>query len=152
MLQDPTLPLMLNAMEVIHLTDSIKNGDVAEGLPEKDAYVPLARGLLLLFGSAYRELVRAGAPPEPGPVFLEVTQEQAWLLRTKVRTSDLGYDGVTNIGAGLLIKLYALLLEFNADVPELFAAAGKTLEDQDFSPETRAKLETYLYRSYTEGI
>lgn len=148
-MQDPTLPLELNGMEVIYLTDSVKNSDVAEGLPEKDAYVPLARALLLLLGSAYRELVRPGVPPLEGPVSIEINQEQAWLLRTKVRTSDVGYDGMTNIGAGLLIKLYALILEFNADIPELFA--GRALEDQEFSPETRDRLQTYLYRQYTEG-
>lgn len=111
---DPTRPLELTGLEVVFLTDAISNRDVAEGLPDKDAYYPLARQTLLLLGSTYCELVSADGILN-GPVTLYVTQEMAWLLRGKVKTGDVGVDGVV-LGHGLLCKLYELLLAFNADV------------------------------------
>ena len=113
-----TLPLQLKALEVIHLSDAIANDDVAKGLPERDAYVPLARQALLLLGSAYRELVGPEGYSD-GSVVLQVTEEQAWLLRSKIRTQDLGMDNKTNIGIPLLLKLYDLLLQFNSELPDI---------------------------------
>lgn len=123
MLEQPTLPLTLSGLEVVFLCDAILNDDVAKGLPDRDSYYPLARSALLLLGSAYVELVdETGIAP--GPVTLQVTEEAAWLLRSKVRTGDLAIDGKTNIGVSLLLKLYGILLQFNADVAGLPVVGG----------------------------
>ena len=53
----PTLPIVLSGLEVIHLSDSIAADDHAKGLPERDAYVPLARQALLLLGAAFRAAI-----------------------------------------------------------------------------------------------
>ena len=108
-----TRPLQLSGLEVIHLSDSIANDDLAKGLPERDAYVPLARQALLLLGSAYRELILPEGIQE-GQVTLQISEEQAWLFRSKTRTGDLAIDGKTNIGIPLLLKLYEILSSFNS--------------------------------------
>ena len=119
--EKPKLPISLYGVEVVYLTDSITNKDVAEGLPDKDAYVPLARETLLLLSSAYCELVKDGPADQGGgiligPVTLHLTEEMTWLLRGKVKTGDVAIDGKTNIGVGLLLKLYGLLQQFNSDL------------------------------------
>jgi hypothetical protein len=111
----PTLEIELSGLEVIHLSDSIANDEVAKGLPERDAYVPLARQTLLLLGSAYRELIFPQGVSS-GTVCIQVSEEQAWLFRSKVRTGDLAIDGKTNIGIPLLLKLYELLARFNSEL------------------------------------
>ena len=80
--------ITLTGLEIVYLCDSIANKDIAEGLPDKDAFVPLARGALLKLGSAYRELVAVDGIA-PGPVMVAITEEEAWLMRSKVRTGDL---------------------------------------------------------------
>lgn len=73
-------PCLLTGLEVVFLTDSIANSDLAQGLPDADAKIPVARDALLLLGSAYIEVVSEAAI-EAGPVLLEVTEEQCWLFR-----------------------------------------------------------------------
>lgn len=104
-------PCLLTGLEVVFLTDSIANSDLAQGLPDADAKIPVARDALLLLGSAYIEVVSEAAI-EAGPVLLEVTEEQCWLFRSKVRTGSVAIDGKTIIGPALLCKLFALLLRF----------------------------------------
>jgi len=106
------MPLELSGLEVVFLTDSIRNADAAEGRAS-EGYVPLAREVLLLLGSAYCALV-TDAFIEAGPAVLQVTEEQAWLLRGKVRTGDMAIDGKTIIGPRLLRKLYTLLGAFTS--------------------------------------
>jgi hypothetical protein len=127
----PKLPLALTGLEVVYLTDGIDNDDLAEGLPGRETYVPVAREALLLLGSAYREVV-APTGILPGPLTLYVTQEQAWLFRSKVKTGDVAIDK-SNIGIGLLLKLYELLLEFNADLGDVRVAPvrDRELDEQD---------------------
>jgi hypothetical protein len=128
-----TRELSLTGLEVVFLTDSISNRDLAEGLPERDAYVPLARQALLLLGSAYRELVSTDGI-NSGPVTLQVTEEVAWLLRGKVRTGDVGIDGTTNVGVPLLLKLYEILNGFNSEVgglPPVSAHEGPGVSELD---------------------
>src|SRR3990167_10965657 len=130
-METPTLPITLTGLETVFLADSVANKDLAEGLPDQDAYVPLARQALLLLGGAYRELVTAEGIA-PGPVTLQVTEEVAWLLRSKVRTGDLAIDGKTNIGVPLLLKLYDLLNAFNADLsglPPVGPPEGEAMTD-----------------------
>ena len=115
MITRPTLELELSGLEVIHLSDSIANDEIAKGLPERDTYVPLARATLLLLGSAYRELIFPEGVSD-GLVHIQITEEQAWLFRSKVRTGDMAIDGKTNIGIPLLRKLYELLTCFNSEL------------------------------------
>ena len=111
----PTLPIVLSGLEVIHLSDSIAADDHAKGLPERDAYVPLARQALLLLGSAYRELVQPVGISD-GLVEIHITEELAWLFRSKTRTGDLAIDNKTNVGIPLLLKLYEMLACFNSEL------------------------------------
>lgn len=115
-MESKKLPLELTGMEVVHLTDSIRNTDYADAPQGKEEFVRDSRSLLLLLGSLYSELVHANVTAEDGPRTILVSEEEAWLLRTKVKTTDVGLDGKTFIGAGLLLKLYALILEFANDV------------------------------------
>jgi hypothetical protein len=124
--------LTLTGLEVVFLTDSISNKDIAEGLPDRDAYVALGREAILLLGSAYRELVSPEGVQE-GPVTLQVNEEVAWLLRSKVRTGDLAIDGKTNIGIPLLLKLFEVLNSFTAALDGPFS----TDEEPEISERDR---------------
>ena len=144
----PTLPLALTGLEVVFLCDSIGNPDKAEGLDDRDAYVPLAREALLLLGSAYIEVV-GDAAVAPGPVTLHVSEEVAWLLRGKVKTGSIGIDGTTVIGPGLLRKLYGLLLDFNNAVAGLPAVTAK---DRELAPAERQLLAALKEERDARGI
>lgn len=100
-----TLPLLLGAVEVICLADAVRNEDC-------DGDRPIGKALLLKLGSAYLELVGEHDLDSQTRVSVGVTEPETWLLRSKVQTGTVGIDK-TVIGAGLLRKLYALLLEFN---------------------------------------
>ena len=113
-MEEEKLLIELTGMEVVYLVDSISNGDIAQGLPDREAYKPVAREALLLLGSAYKELV-APAGILPGPVPLMITEEQAWLFRSKVKTGDVDLSGA-NLGVALLLKLYDLLCRFNSGI------------------------------------
>jgi len=115
--QDKKLPLHLSGLEVVHLTDAIRNTDFADAAPGKEPFVSVSRDLLRSLGSCYLELVHLNTTVEDGPVTIYVSEDEAWVLRTKAKTTDVGLDGKTFIGAGLLIKLYALILDFTN--PEL---------------------------------
>jgi len=109
------LPLTLNALEVCFLTDSINNRDLEEGR-EDARQQPLARQTLLLLGGAYLELVQEEKEPDENlTVTLQISEEIAWLLRSKVKSGDVGFGGQM-IGVGLLRKLYDLILQFNSGV------------------------------------
>ena len=138
----PTLPIVLSGFEVIHLSDSIAADDHAKGLPERDAYVPLARQALLLLGSAYRELVQPVGVSD-GLVSIHITEELAWLFRAKTRTGDLAIDNKTNVGIPLLLKLYEMLASFNS---ELDLAVG-FVEEPAVSDEARAYLHELKEKS-----
>ena len=113
----PALPLTLTGVEVVHLADSLNEWTASlvdgDGLTTYQRYLPLVRSALLQLGSAYVELVTMAAI-EVGPVDVHITEEMAWLLRSKVRSGDIAIDGKTQIGHVLLIKLYYLLLQFNS--------------------------------------
>lgn len=126
-MEEPRLPLILTPYEIIHLTDAISNKDVAEGLPDRDAYVPVAREALLLLGSIYKQIVTPDGKiqteyaeiegEQPGPLAVQfmVTLEQAWLFRSKVKTGDLGLDRQI-IGGPLLAKIYDVICRFHLGI------------------------------------
>jgi hypothetical protein len=147
-METPTRPLTLSGLEVVYLTDSVRNKDTAEGLPDREAYVPVGREALLLLGSAYGELVSSEGV-NPGPVTLQVSEEIAWLLRDKVRTGDLAIDGQTNVGISLLLKLFEVLNSFTADVPGL--PPMSTHEDREFSAADRQYLSLLKEGSNARG-
>ena len=130
---DNTKPLSLTGMEVVFLSDLISGDSEADELP-KHKYV--CRQLLLLLGSAYLELVdRDGI--SVGPVDLCVTEEMGWIMHSRTNTGDMGIDGKTNIGVGLLLKLYTLLEAFNNEVAG-FPVGG---EDEDMDEMKRYTLK-----------
>jgi len=130
-MEEKKLPLTLTGLEVVYLTDAVGNGDVAQGLPgETQApYVPVGRELVLLLAGPYNEVCFLDGV-RPGPCQIMVTLEQVWLMRSKVRTSDLDLLG-QNIGVVLSRKLYELLLRFHSGVDDAFDVAQT--EDQDFT-------------------
>ena len=111
---DPTACLTLSGLETVFLSDALRNGITVKAIEDELSCV---RPLLLNLGSAYRELVT----PKPdgikaGPISIEVTEQQCWLMRALVRTGDLGIDGKTNVGVPLLLKLYGLLLQLESGI------------------------------------
>ncbi len=134
-------PCLLTGLEVVFLTDSITNSDLAQGLPDADAKIPVARDALLLLGSAYIEVVSETAI-EPGPVLLEITEEQCWLFRSKVRTGSVAIDGKTIIGPVLLCKLFALLLRFKY---------GEDADDDDPSSEAGLEIDSVVLKLQLEA-
>ena len=120
---EPTGSLTLSGLEVVYLSDALRNGDGVKAIEDE---VACLRPLLLNLASAYRELVTPDSKDvagnvvkggfDEGPVSIQVTEAQAWLMRAKVRTGDLAIDGKTVLGVALLTKLYALLLEMESGV------------------------------------
>src|SRR3990167_2200255 len=146
LIDTPHLPLALTGREVVFLCDRIANKDYAEGLEDKERYIPLARKALLLLGSAYVEVVKPDKIEYDARVTLHVDEEIAWLLRGKVTTGDLGIDGKP-IGPTLLVKIYAILLEFAAGLSDLEI----TIEDwptwNDIPTDNKSILETTYGRN-----
>lgn len=138
-LVEKKLPLELTGLEIVYLTDAVGNGDFAQGLPEKDAYFAVGRAALLLLGSLYTEVVTKDGISD-GPGLIYITEEQAWLFRSKVKTGDLAIDGKTNIGIELSLKLYAILLGFNSGLEEV---PWETVEEPELTEAQIIKLETF---------
>ena len=119
-------PLTLNRDETMILADRVANTDVGT----QDMQVAAYR-LLIKLGSLYMELVSpsAGATAEGTIV---VTEAEAWLLRGKVNSGEkMASDQF--FGINLLRKLYALVLEFDADTDGLAVAeeAGPGMGDRE---------------------
>ena len=111
------LPITLDAVEIIYLTDSVGNFDLDQGdVDQPQRIQTLARPLLLKLGGAYLELVpESGILDKNKTVVIYLTEREAWLLRGKIQTGTTGTDK-SIIGLGLLRKLYGILLEFNSGV------------------------------------
>ena len=99
----------LNRDEIVYLADRVLNTD--NGTEEKPLY---PYDLLLKIGSAYVELTGDGSNANEA-VILALTENETWLLRSKVSSFDKNAsDGL--FGVHLLRKLYGLLLELNVDI------------------------------------
>jgi hypothetical protein len=98
--------LSLNRDEIMVLTDRVQNGDC--GTDEK----PLRPyDLLLKLGSAYLESVTLDGVKGP-EVPIAVSEPEAWLLRSKVSSSDkMATDPL--FGVRLLRKIYEVLERYN---------------------------------------
>lgn len=142
-MDEPTAPITLTGLEVVFLTDAIKNDDAPEGRVGQGKNDPIGRDTLLLLGSAYEELVTADGVA-PGPVVLYISQEIAWLFRSKVKTGDLGIDGKTKVGVSLLPKIYKLLLEFNSDL------SLDTVDADELTDDVKMRLEEYNARAHQD--
>lgn len=132
-METPTLALSLTGLEVVHLVDSLHNGATT---PDKEAELAELRPLIVNLAKLYRELVSVEGI-KPGPLVVKVTQAQCWLMRSRVRTGDIGIDGTTNIGIPLGLKLYDLMLRFDDGLEEGlddFDVGGEG-EDDPFSAE-----------------
>lgn len=117
----PTLPISLSGLETVFLLDSVRNGASIKDIEDE---LGCLHELVLNLGSLYRELVKPEGI-QPGPLSVHISKEQAWLLRAKVRTGDLGIDGQTNVGVGLSLKLYELMARFESRVKESFDEAAE---------------------------
>ena len=117
--------LELNADEVMCLSDRVLNHDVGTDEQRMSGYC-----LLLKIGSAFVELVGSGQK-QPGNVPIAVTEGEAWLLRSKVTSSDkTAADPL--FGVRLLTKLYTVLMSFNGvdGLPECENTDGAMTEQQ----------------------
>jgi len=86
----------------------------------------------LKLGGVYCELVNEDGIL-PGPVEIAITEEEAWLLRSKVRTGDMAIDGQTRIGVSLLSKLYKILIQFNDGLDEFISTDIEEKPMTDFN-------------------
>lgn len=134
---EPTVALTLSGLEVTFLSDALRNGDGVKAIEDE---VSCLRPLLVNLASAYRELVEPTGIAD-GPVTIAVTEAQCWLMRAKVRTGDLAIDGKTNVGVGLLRKLYGAILDLQSGLEGMEVTAYEaTLTEQD-----RADLKAERY-------
>src|SRR4051812_11570087 len=114
--------LELNADEIMCLSDRVCNPDCGTDDQRTSAYP-----LLLKLGSAFVEMVGSGHKTE-GTIPIAVTEPEAWLLRSKVASTDK-MASEPLFGVKLLTKLYKVLLAFNGlgEVPcSEFADDGMT--------------------------
>jgi hypothetical protein len=115
----------LNADEVMCLSDRVLNHDAGTEEQRMSGYC-----LLLKLGSAFVELVGSGQK-QPGTVPIAVTEGEAWLLRSKIISSDKTASDPL-FGVRLLTKLYTALLAFNGvdELPECESGDGAMTEQQ----------------------
>lgn len=111
----PMLPLQLSGLEVVHLLDSVRNGTTVKDVEDE---LGVTKPLIVKLGGIYRELV-SPAGIKAGPVDVQVSEQEAWVLRAKVKTGDIGIDGQTPVGITLSLKLYELLALFSPDMPQI---------------------------------
>jgi hypothetical protein len=117
--------LDLNADEVMCLSDRVLNQDSGTEDQRMSSYC-----LLLKIGSALVEMVGSGQKL-PGSVPIAVTEPEAWLLRSKIISSDKTASDPL-FGVRLLTKLYTVLLSFNGvnELPECETGDGAMTEQQ----------------------
>ncbi len=141
------LELKLNVYEVVHLVDAI---DGIPQLPQPEqrgstAYLEVdpSRNLLSGLGRLFDELVPGNGDFYEGceDYYQEilVTEEDLWLIKSRVKTGDMSIDGTVNIGVGLLKKIFALLRAFqfpDVGIPDTSNPAG----DRRFSKSDRRHL------------
>jgi hypothetical protein len=118
--------LELTADEVMCLSDRVCNPDCGTDEQRVSAYP-----LLLKLGSAFVEVVGSGQKKE-GTIPIAVTESEAWLLRSKVTSTDkLASEPL--FGVKLLTKLYNVLLSYNGldELPSTdFDGDGMTVEQR----------------------
>jgi len=116
-------------LEVIFLADNLKVDDTDEGHPNVPSHYRgdyIGRSLLRKIGSLYVEFAEqtddfdfesTGTPTNLIPIF--ITEAEAWLVKSRVRTGDLGLDGMTNIGVRLSCKLFDLVNKFDTSAIQI---------------------------------
>lgn len=121
-------------METAYLADNLSVGDTEEGNPQSASLYTerlIGRSLLLKVGSLYvdfSELTNgfdfenpSRYQGEESPIM--ITEAEAWLLKSKVRTGDMGLDNQTNIGVNLTRKIFEVLMSFNGiEIPMITRA------------------------------
>jgi hypothetical protein len=117
--------LELNAEEVMCLSDRVLNHDAGTEEQRMSGYC-----LLLKLGSAFVEMVGSGQK-KAGTVPIAVNEGEAWLLRSKVISSDKTASDPL-FGVRLLTKVYTVLLAFNGvdGLPECESGDGAMTEQQ----------------------
>lgn len=148
---DATLPLHLNVLEVIFLADNLKVDDTDEGALEVTSHYRgdfIGRALLRKIGSLYVEFADLTGDfdfegedldQHQAPIF--VTEKEAWLIKSKIRTGDLGLDGMTNIGVRLSCKLFELVNKFDTSSIQIpFLEQPDASGDRHFTPDDAREL------------
>ncbi len=124
--------LTLDRDQCMLLTDRTKNDDYGV---EEQRVIPCV--LLLKLGSLYLEIVQEDSVKREGSI--AITEGEAWLLRSKVTSSDkTAADPL--FGVKLLRKLYAILVSFDSEVPFVVG----TSEEPAMDSATRAALTAHL--------
>jgi hypothetical protein len=112
----------LNRDEIMVLTDRVQNAD--SGTDEKRVH---PYDLLLKLGSAYLEAVTLDGVKGPD-IPVAITESEAWLLRSKVTSSDkMATDPL--FGVKLLRKLYEILEAYNTGFEMRLAEGGREERD-----------------------
>ena len=130
------LQLALTGPEVMLLIDRLKNDDVGE----PTAFVQ-PHELILKLGGLYLELVEETRFAD-GERALAVTENECWLLRSKVVSLDKGPNN-SPLGIKILRKLYTLLLAYGARTDLLDAETDE--------PPMNAEQRDLLRRLHEKG-
>lgn len=123
-----TATLSLTGLETVFLSDTLRNAD---NISQDNDQFEYLKPLVVNLASLYVELL-SGEGILPGPLDIEITEPQAWLLRQKVRTGDIAIDGKTNVGVSLLTKLYNILIMFSNQMQDIETSEdGPVLSEQN---------------------
>lgn len=117
-------------MGVMILADRIANAD-------KDDGIEIGKALLIKLGSLYCEMVLPDKP-KAGTITLEITEREAWLIRSKVNSGDR-VDSEPKLGITILRQVYRALLAFDADLSlpdagESDRTMAEVTKEQDWLP------------------
>lgn len=145
---DQTYEIPLNAMECVYLLDSIHNGDVDEGDPERaNVEEPIARHLVEKLASVYIDLI----PSEPTQALLSqvvrdnrresiyVTRKEAWLMREVTEFAAFGWDNKTPVGPGLLRSILSALI-----IDDASGWGDPSPDDRSLSAAQKSNLSTLI--------
>jgi len=124
--------LYLTRDEILVLTDRVQNTD--SGTDEKPVR---PYDLLLKLGSAYLEAVTLDGVRGPD-VPVAVTEAEAWILRSKVMSSDKTATDPL-FGVKLLRKIYEVLERYNAGLNLKLAQDAREEEDAQTIIEALAR-------------
>lgn len=138
-----TATLELTGMEVVFLSDSLCNARNISSDKEEFGYL---KDLVINLSSLYLELVNPDGILE-GPLSIEISELECWLLRSHVRTGDIGIDGKTTVGVTLLTKLYKILQNYanERSEPGLVELGLSGYDEPMLTEEAKADLKEQRY-------
>jgi hypothetical protein len=121
-MDDQIIPIDLTAHEIVFLTDNIQVGDTNVGDPDHPhTPEPIARALLLKLGNVFLQVMSPTGVQENESRGVSLTENECWLIKSRVRVGDLGLSGKP-VGATILLKVVTALVQFNPDKPGIAPA------------------------------